>query len=120
MKKSTAPSVVRTNGTRLNGDKDAELKQLLAALTAFKRGDFSVRLPEEWTGISGKVADTFNEVIALNFVTHRVSSCCTTSSSMNRRTVKRLVARALAEVAQPDEYFAVLKTNGRGVITVTE
>src|ERR1700719_183184 len=67
MKKATAPSVTRIrNGAELNGSKDAELRQLLAALTAFKRGDFSVRLPEDWAGIAGKVADTFNDVIALN------------------------------------------------------
>src|SRR5262245_40519323 len=39
---------------------------LLSALTALKKGDFSVRLPLDWTGIAGKVADTFNEVIELN------------------------------------------------------
>src|SRR6266404_6153894 len=70
MKKATAPtapSTTRTrNGNRLNGNKDVELKKLLAALTAFKRGDFSVRLPADWTGVAGKVADTFNDVIALN------------------------------------------------------
>ena len=33
---------------------------------AFKRGDFSVRLPDDWTGVAGKIADTFNEVIAKN------------------------------------------------------
>ncbi|WP_367874093.1 HAMP domain-containing protein [Luteolibacter sp. Populi] len=47
-------------------DDDNVLGELHAALTAFKRGDFSVRLPEEWTGIEGKVADTFNEVIRRN------------------------------------------------------
>ncbi|MGK0302106.1 MAG: methyl-accepting chemotaxis protein, partial [Planctomycetota bacterium] len=36
---------------------------LLQALTAVKHGDFSARLPLDWTGISGKIADTFNEVI---------------------------------------------------------
>src|SRR5207342_2074797 len=36
------------------------------ALTAFKRGDFSVRLPHDWTGVGGKIADTFNEVIETN------------------------------------------------------
>src|ERR1700693_5921424 len=67
MKKATAPSVIRArNGNRLNGARDPKLTQLLAALTAFKRGNFSVRLPEDWTGVAGKVADTFNEVIALN------------------------------------------------------
>src|SRR5438034_773076 len=38
---------------------------LLHALTSLKKGDFSVRLPVEWTGVQGKVADTFNEVIEM-------------------------------------------------------
>jgi HAMP domain-containing protein/CheY-like chemotaxis protein len=29
-------------------------------------GDFSVRLPGDWTGLEGKIADTFNEIIAAN------------------------------------------------------
>jgi hypothetical protein len=33
---------------------------------AFKRGDFSVRLPEHWTGVAGKIADTLNDVIRTN------------------------------------------------------
>src|SRR5438128_2498635 len=45
---------------------ESETKALLSALTALKKGDFSVRLPMEWTGIAGKVADTFNEVVELN------------------------------------------------------
>jgi HAMP domain-containing protein/signal transduction histidine kinase/CheY-like chemotaxis protein len=39
---------------------------LLNALTALKRGDFSVRLPLDWVGIAGKTADTFNEVVTVN------------------------------------------------------
>ncbi|HEY7154741.1 MAG TPA: HAMP domain-containing protein, partial [Gemmataceae bacterium] len=39
---------------------------LLSALTALKKGDFSVRLPMDWTGLSGKVADTFNDVVERN------------------------------------------------------
>src|SRR5437660_4809112 len=39
---------------------------LLNALSAVRKGDFSARLPAEWTGVAGKVADTFNEVIELN------------------------------------------------------
>jgi HAMP domain-containing protein/signal transduction histidine kinase/DNA-binding response OmpR family regulator len=39
---------------------------LLTALTALRKGDFSVRLPLDWTGVSGKVADAFNDVIELN------------------------------------------------------
>src|SRR5205823_1797551 len=43
-----------------------EAKQLLKVLVALKKGDFSVRLPVEWTGTSGKIADTLNEIIELN------------------------------------------------------
>ncbi|HEY0407259.1 MAG TPA: hypothetical protein VGC89_16115, partial [Pyrinomonadaceae bacterium] len=43
-----------------------DTKQLLKALTALKKGDFSVRLPDEWTGIAGKIADTLNNVIEMN------------------------------------------------------
>src|SRR5467141_1148989 len=67
MKKSNPVSIVRpANGARFNGENQIELKQLLNALIAFKRGNFSVRLPADWTGLAGKVADTFNEVIAIN------------------------------------------------------
>src|SRR5712691_9182818 len=71
MKKNPATLLLaKENGSRFNGNNHAKLRQLLIALTAFKRGDFSVRLPEDWTGLSGKVADTFNDVIAIN---HRMS-----------------------------------------------
>ncbi len=38
-------------------------KLLLAALMALKKGDFSVRMPSDLTGLSGKIADTLNEII---------------------------------------------------------
>src|SRR5438046_6541857 len=67
MKKSTPVSIVRpANGARFNGENQIDLKQFLNALIAFKRGNFSVRLPADGTGLAGKVADTFNEVIAIN------------------------------------------------------
>ena len=66
MKKRTfTPKARSANGPRHNGD-GVDGKQLLAALVAFKRGDFSARLPDEWTGMAGKIADTFNEVIRTN------------------------------------------------------
>ena len=45
---------------------ELDTKTMLAALSALRKGDFSVRLPVEWTGVAGKVADTFNEVVELN------------------------------------------------------
>src|ERR1017187_5039063 len=66
MKKSTSTRLpVAENGPRLTGDR-LDQKQLLTALSAFKRGDFSVRLPDDWTGLAGKIADTFNDVIGIN------------------------------------------------------
>lgn len=35
---------------------------LLRALTSLKKGDFSARLPLEWVGVAGKIADAFNDV----------------------------------------------------------
>src|SRR5271167_2097798 len=52
-------------------DKDAnggavELHDLLSALQAMRVGDFSVRMPGDQVGLMGKIADTFNEIVAAN------------------------------------------------------
>src|SRR5438309_478966 len=39
---------------------------LLSILTAVKKGDFSVRLPVDWTGLGGKIADALNDLIEMN------------------------------------------------------
>jgi len=66
MKKNTSLPIARPrNGSRLNGG-ELDAKQLLSALVAVQRGDFSVRLPDDWTGIAGKIADTFNEIARTN------------------------------------------------------
>jgi HAMP domain-containing protein/CheY-like chemotaxis protein/signal transduction histidine kinase len=43
-----------------------DLSVILAGLQTMRDGDFSVRLPGSWTGLAGKVADTFNEIVAAN------------------------------------------------------
>ena len=43
-----------------------ELSELLRVLQAVRDGDFSVRLPGDWTGLEGKIADTVNEIITSN------------------------------------------------------
>jgi HAMP domain-containing protein/signal transduction histidine kinase/DNA-binding response OmpR family regulator len=45
---------------------DLDTDALLSVLAAFKAGDFSARLPEHWTGVAGKIADSLNEIIARN------------------------------------------------------
>ncbi|MCM2252291.1 MAG: HAMP domain-containing protein, partial [Ramlibacter sp.] len=44
--------------------RDHELKQLLKALGAFRRGESGLTLPTEWDGIYGKIAAEFNELAA--------------------------------------------------------
>jgi HAMP domain-containing protein/CheY-like chemotaxis protein len=43
-----------------------EPKLLLKTLRAFRRGDFSVRLPSDLTGIDGEIAEAFNDIVELN------------------------------------------------------
>jgi HAMP domain-containing protein/CheY-like chemotaxis protein/signal transduction histidine kinase len=56
----------KSNGTHSNGQATGELAAILASLQTMRDGDFSVRLPGAWTGLPGKIADTFNEIVAAN------------------------------------------------------
>src|SRR5688572_19579070 len=53
------------NGGAQSNGSEADLREILRALTAFKKGDFSARLPVHWLNTAGKLADTFNEVAEL-------------------------------------------------------
>ncbi|MBW4460146.1 MAG: HAMP domain-containing protein [Nodosilinea sp. WJT8-NPBG4] len=55
---TTAQTLTETNSF--------DLKQLLKVLTEVKKGNFSVRMPVDQTGIAGKVADTLNDIIDRN------------------------------------------------------
>ena len=43
-----------------------EYKDLLMVLTEVKKGNFTVRMPIDKTGVQGKVYDTLNDIISLN------------------------------------------------------
>jgi HAMP domain-containing protein len=47
-------------------DPSLDLHTLVRALQSVANGDFSVRLPSDWTGLEGKIADTFNEIVVAN------------------------------------------------------
>ena len=51
---------------RGDGISPAQLTDLLHALQAVRVGDFSVRMPGDQIGIVGKIADTFNDIVASN------------------------------------------------------
>src|SRR5215471_3970732 len=62
---TTTPRLTKENGNG-TASPGAELNLILACLQTMRDGDFSVRLPGHWTGIEGKIADTFNEIVAAN------------------------------------------------------
>src|ERR1700730_3964112 len=59
-----------SNGSHLqNGvppDLPPDLNLILANLQRMQEGDFSARLPGTWTGLHGKIADTFNDIVSAN------------------------------------------------------
>jgi len=61
-------AIPATAETPSNGHSGAgpELIAILTSLQTMRDGDFSVRLPGSWTGVVGKIADTFNEIVAAN------------------------------------------------------
>src|SRR5687767_7479845 len=62
----TAPTATGVaNGGAHEDNGEADMREILRALTALKKGDFSARLPVHWLSTSGKVADAFNEVAEL-------------------------------------------------------
>jgi HAMP domain-containing protein/CheY-like chemotaxis protein/signal transduction histidine kinase len=68
-KSATATAQSRKNGLQgATSDQSGsvDLALILASLQTMREGDFSVRLPVAWTGIQGKIADTFNDIVAAN------------------------------------------------------
>ncbi len=55
------------NGLRDSANpRPEDLALILASLQTMRDGDFSVRLPVAWVGLQGKIADTFNDIVAAN------------------------------------------------------
>src|ERR1700761_9823106 len=65
-RKKFAPAV-KSNGKVERVAEDAagvRSRQLLMAMMAFRDGDFSVRLPADWPGVDGRIAEAFNQSLA--------------------------------------------------------
>ena len=63
---AAAASAVKARAAEPVGGEASELRELLQALQAVRVGDFSVRMAGHQLGLMGKVADTFNEIVAAN------------------------------------------------------
>ena len=65
-KKRTARPPKGNGAPPMPPEEGLDRRALLTALTAVADGDFSVRLPGDWTGLDGKIADRFNDIVAAN------------------------------------------------------
>jgi hypothetical protein len=64
--KKTGQARAKTRDNGHAGGDSFDLHTLLHGLQAMNDGEFSVRLTGHWTGLEGKIADTFNEIVAAN------------------------------------------------------
>jgi hypothetical protein len=60
---NASPTVI-TSFTPPRSETEIDSGELLRALIAVRNGDFSVRLAGDRDGIAGKIADTFNDIVA--------------------------------------------------------
>jgi HAMP domain-containing protein/CheY-like chemotaxis protein/signal transduction histidine kinase len=63
---TSVPGERHVNGDDANALTEHGLTELLHALQAMRVGDFSVRMAGDRVGLIGKVADTFNDIVATN------------------------------------------------------
>jgi signal transduction histidine kinase/DNA-binding response OmpR family regulator/HAMP domain-containing protein len=77
-----------------------DAKVLLSFLAQVKAGDFTARMPLEWTGVAGKIADALNDVIISNQVLGaelaRVSQAVGKEGRLSQRVVLGKVAQRWA------------------------
>src|SRR5260370_19230256 len=59
-------AATRNGSSVRDGSSTRENNVLLKTLVAFKRGNFATRMPVDEVGVSGKIADTLNEILELN------------------------------------------------------
>jgi hypothetical protein len=78
---------------------------LLSVLSGVGNGDFSVRMPLDWTGVPGKIADRLNEVITANQTLGadlaRASRVVGREGKLSQRVVSTGSGRAWADTSSP-------------------
>jgi signal transduction histidine kinase/CheY-like chemotaxis protein/HAMP domain-containing protein len=66
-----------------------DLKAMLEVLLAVKKGDFSVRMPYDRTGIAGKISDTLNDIIEADRVfSDKLSKALKTTDAEGKTTYR--------------------------------
>jgi hypothetical protein len=67
-KKSTSSKTVKNGKSQREkpvgpDDAPARSERILASMLAFRDGDFTVRLPTNWSGTDGRIAGAFNQAL---------------------------------------------------------
>src|SRR6266849_5942347 len=81
-------------GTSPNGDSFSQ--QLLMAMLSFRAGDFAVRLPVDLIGVDGKIADAFNDVVAVSERRARETARVSVAVGKNGRLKQRMAVPGAA------------------------
>ena len=85
-RKTAAPKAPVGGATQ----KELELRQVLAALRAYRRGEFAIRLPDHHDGVAGEICDTFNSLAAQQEATIKELSDLQISIGREGHTRRRL------------------------------
>src|SRR3569623_3203773 len=105
--------------------RDSELKQVLKAISAFRRGEAGVTLPTEWDGIYGKIAAEFNELTTQAARTTQRLQSLDPASRSTAKANRRVSDDKLAGFWQQDvaavngilDHCEVLSSNTRTLLT---
>ncbi|BAV10030.1 Signal transduction histidine kinase [Filimonas lacunae] len=62
----TVENIPQNGSAKKSHSEELDTPELLRVLLDVKNGNFSVRMPGDSTGLSGKICDTVNEIISLN------------------------------------------------------
>ncbi len=85
--------------------------QLLAVLTAVRKGDFSVKMPMSQTGVAGKISDVLNDILELNRETtrefERVSQAVGKEGKITQRAQKSELLRRQTQLLVEGEQAAL-------------
>jgi len=63
---ATALALLNNDGATNGHHQEAFARDLLVAMRRFKDGDFGARMDADFTGIEGKIADVFNEILGVS------------------------------------------------------
>jgi HAMP domain-containing protein/CheY-like chemotaxis protein len=86
---------IKVVGGKSNGKHDVDAlnrRALLAAMRAFRRGDFHVRLPDDLEGVDGQICQAFNDVVVLASAIGEEATALRQVVGLEGRTKKRMRA----------------------------